>query len=52
MYTKDPYEAQYKFLIKKRKDDGAKHFNDSKAFIEYWEDMNDIYKNNEEYNPN
>ena len=28
-----------------------KHFNNSKAFIEYWNDMDDIYKNIEEYNP-
>ena len=26
--------------------------NDSKAFIEYSNDMDDIYKNIEEYNPN
>ena len=29
-----------------------KVFNDSKAFIEYSNDMYDIYKNIEEYNPN
>ena len=29
-----------------------KHFNDSKAFIEYSNDMDDIYKNIENYNPN
>ena len=29
-----------------------KYFNDSKAFIEYSNDMDDIYKNTEEYNPN
>ena len=28
------------------------HFNDSKAFIEYSNDMDKIYKNIEEYNPN
>ena len=28
------------------------HFNDSKAFIDYLNGMNDIYKNNKEYNPN
>ena len=28
-----------------------KHINNSKAFIEYWNDMDDIYKNIEEYNP-
>ena len=29
-----------------------KHFNDSKAFIEYSNDMRDIYKNIEEFNAN
>ena len=29
-----------------------KYLNDSKAFIEYSIDMDDIYKNIEEYNPN
>ena len=45
LYAKDPYEAKYQFLIKKRESTGLKHFNDSKAFIEYSNDMNDIYKN-------
>ena len=31
-------------LIKKRGDVGAKHFNDSKAFIEYSNNMDYIYK--------
>ena len=31
---------------------GLKHFNDSKNFIEYSNDLNDVYKNIEEYNPN
>ena len=35
LYTKDPYEAKYQFLINKRKRTGLKHFNDSKAFIKY-----------------
>ena len=30
----------------------TKHFNDSKAFIEYSNHIDDIYKNIEEYNPN
>ena len=50
--AKDPYEAKYQFLINKRESTGLKHFNDSKAFIEYSNDMDDIYKNIEEYNPN
>ena len=31
---------------------GLKHFNDSEAFVEYSNDMDDIYTNSEEYNPN
>ena len=52
LYTKYPYEAKYQFLIKKRERTGFKHFNDSKAFNEYPNDMDDIYKNIKEYNPN
>ena len=35
-----------------KKHTGSKHFNDSKAFIEYSNDLNDVYKNIEEYTPN
>ena len=48
LYVKNPYEAKYQLLINKREDAGIKHFNDSKPFVEYSNDMNDI----EEYNPN
>ena len=50
MYAKDPYEDKYQFLIKKRESIGLKHFNDSKAFIEYSDDMHDVYKNINDYN--
>ena len=50
-YAKDPYEAKYQFLINKRESTGLKHFNDPKAFIEYSNDMHDVYKNIDEYNP-
>ena len=49
LYAKDSYRAK---LINKREIIGLKHFNDSKAFIEYSNDMDDIYKSIEEYNPN
>ena len=52
LYTKYPYEAKYQFLIKKRERTGFKHFNDSKAFNEYPNDMDEIYQNIKEYNPN
>ena len=52
LYAKDPSEAKYQLLIIKRQSTGLKHFNDSKAFIEHSNDMDDIHKNIEEYNPN
>ena len=42
----------YQLLINKRKSTSLKCLNDSKAFIEYSNDTDDIYKNIEEYNPN
>ena len=50
LYPKDPYESKYQFLINKRKRVGLKHFNDPKAFIEYSNDIQDVYKNIDEYN--
>ena len=44
LYAKDPYEAKYQILIDKRESVGLKHFNDPKAFIEYSDDMQDVYK--------
>ena len=51
MYAKDPYEAKYQYLINKRERVGINHFNDPKAFIEYSNDMHDVYKNIDDYNP-
>ena len=50
LYAKDPYEAKYQLLINKRESTGLKYLNDPKVFIEYSNDMDDIYKNIEEYN--
>ena len=38
--------------MKKHEDVGTKHFNDSKTFIKYSNDRDDIYKSVEECNPN
>ena len=51
LYAKDLYEPKYQFLINKRESIGLKHFNDPKAFIEYSNDMHDVYKNIDDYNP-
>ena len=50
LYAKDPYEAKYQYLINKREKVGLDHFNDPKAFIDYSNNMQDVYKNIEEYN--
>ena len=51
LYAKDLFEAKYQYLINKREDVGIDHFNDPKAFIEYSNDMHDVFKNIDEYNP-
>ena len=51
LYAKDPYEAKYHYLINKRKKVGLDHLKDPKAFMEYSNDMEDVYKNIENYNP-
>ena len=50
LYAKDPYEAKYQYLINKREKVGSDHFNDPRAFIEYSNDMQNVYKNIEDYN--
>ena len=51
MYAKNPYEAKYQKLINKRECVGINHFKDPKAFIEYSNDIQDVYKNIDDYNP-
>ena len=52
LYAKDPFEGKYQLLINKIESTGMKYLNDSKAFIEYSNDIDDIYQNYEEYSPN
>ena len=51
MDTKDPYEAKYQHLINIREKVGLQRFNDPRAFIEYSNDMHNVYKNINYYNP-
>ena len=44
------YEEKYELLIKKREDTGIKHLNDTKAFIECSNTMDNVYENVDEYN--
>ena len=52
LYAKVSYQAKYQLLINERENTRLTHLNDFKAFIEYSKNMDDIYKNIEEYNPN
>ena len=49
MYAKNLNKLKHQFLIKKRENVGIKHLNDSKAFIEYSQCMNDVYSNIDDY---
>ena len=51
LYAKDPYEDKYQYLINKRERVGINHLNDPKAFIEYSNNMHNVYKNIDNYNP-
>ena len=52
LYAKDLSEPKYEYLIKNRENAGIKHLNDSKAFIECSNTMDDVYENINDYNPN
>ena len=43
-------EPKYEFLIKKRENAGIKHLNNSNAFIEYSQSIDDVYNNINDYN--
>ena len=51
-YAKDPYKAKNQLLSNKREDVGLKHFNNSRAFIEYSNNMDNIYENIKKRNLN
>ena len=52
LYAKDLSEAKYEHLIKNRENVGIKHLNDSKAFIECSNTMNNVHENIDNYNLN
>ena len=51
LYAKDWYDAKYQYLINIREKVGIDHLDDPKAFIEYSNDMRDVYKNINEDHP-
>ena len=47
---KDTYDEKYQYLINKREKVGLNHYVDPKAFIEYLNGKQDVYKRIEDYN--
>ena len=52
LYARDLNEPKYEYLIKKREDIGIKHLNNSNAFIECSNAMDDVYDKINDYNSN
>ena len=50
MYARDLNKPKYNTLIKKRKDAGIKHLDDTNTFIECSNTMDDVYENVYDYN--
>ena len=50
--NKDIGEDKCKYLINKREQTGLKNLNDSRAFIEYSDDMSDVLDDINNYNKN
>ena len=51
LYAKDQYESKCQYFISKTEGVGINHFSDPKAFIDYSNDMHDVYKNTDDYSP-
>ena len=51
LYAKDLGEPKYEHFIKNCENVGIKHLNDSNAFIECSNTMDDVYENIDDYNP-
>ena len=52
LYSKDLREPKYEYLINNRVNAGIKNLNDPFAFIEYSDDMKDVYADISNYNKN
>ena len=51
LFEKDLSESKYEYLMKNRDNVTIKHLNDSDAFIECSNTMDDVYENIDDYNP-
>ena len=51
LYLKDPFELKYQLLTNGREKVEIENINNSKAFIDYSQTIDDVYENLEDYNP-
>ena len=51
LHARDSSKPKYEYLIKKRENAGINHLNDSNAFIECSDNVDDVYENIDAYNP-
>ena len=51
LYAKDLSEPKYEYLMENRENVGMKHLNDSNAFIECSNTMDDVHENIDDYSP-
>ena len=50
LYTKDLAEPKYEYLINEREQAGIRNLDDPGVFIQYSDDMNDVYDDISNYN--
>ena len=51
LHARDSSKPKYEYLIKKWENAGINHLNDSNAFIECSDNVDDVYENIHAYNP-
>ena len=51
LYVKHSLESKYQFLINGREKVGIKILKNPSALIDYWQTIDDVYENLEDYNP-
>ena len=49
LYVKDPFEWKYQLLINRREKIGDKELKNPKLFFDYWQTIDDVYENLEDY---
>ena len=51
LYAKDLSKPKYEYLIKKHENAGRKHFNNPNTFFEFFNTVDDVSENINDYNP-